>query len=299
VREKEKVKNLFFCLVLSFAVGNLFGMWQFYLGSNRVAGLSTGTMELAGFIILIYPSIIIYTFKNQLINKYKFILYFSLIISFPVIFFNGTRIMWVVLSILISFILFSLIKNKKKLVIVLFIILGLGTIFINNNPVVQARIYSITDTQNASNSERLRMWRSAWMMFEDHPIAGVGLGNYMEQYRTKYILPEAKERNQWHAHNVLMQMLAETGIIGFIPYLCMVVYFLWESFTRWRNTKKLDTLLFFCVTLGFFLHGMTDVNLGNLRILFKIYCFFLGMYLVTNDLILYQEKQCTGQKMIK
>ena len=76
IREKEKIKNLFICLVISFAVGNLFGIWQFYLGDNRVPGLTVETMELAGFFILIYPSIIIFTVRNQLISKYRIILYF-------------------------------------------------------------------------------------------------------------------------------------------------------------------------------------------------------------------------------
>lgn len=296
IREKEKIKNLFICLVVSFAVGNLFGIWQFYLGNNRVPGLTEETMELAGFLIMIYPSIIIFLFKNQLMNKYKNILYLSLIISIPIIFFNATRIMWIILAILIPFILIVLIKKKKILISVLLIILGFSVIFVQSNHALQTRLYSITDTNYQNNTERIRMWKSAWIMFEDHPFVGVGLGNYMEQYREKYILPEAKERNQWHAHNVLMQTLAESGIIGVIPYISMVIYFTVESFMRWKRTKNLEALMFFCVTLGFFLHGLTDVNLGNLRILFKIYCFFLGMYLISNDLILYQEKLTHGTK---
>ncbi|WP_110954088.1 O-antigen ligase family protein [Anaerosinus massiliensis] len=291
VREKEKIKNLFFALVISFLIGNLFAIGEFYQGGSRVSGLTTDTMELAGFLIMLYPSTIIFLFKDQLAKRCKIILYLCLIVSTPVIFFNGTRIAWVILALTIPSILILLMKNKKMLITILLIVLASTSMLINNNDALQKRFYSITDHNYQSNAERVRMWKSAWNMFSDHPIAGVGLGNYMEQYRTKYILPEAKERNQWHAHNVFMQTLAESGIIGILPYICMVVYFTMESFIRWIRTKDLMSLLFLCVTLGFFLHGMTDVNLGNLRILFKIYCFFLGMYLITNDLIIYNEKE--------
>jgi O-antigen ligase len=74
----------------------------------------------------------------------------------------------------------------------------------------------ITDDRYAV-LERLAHWQAAVAMTDDHPLLGVGFGNYEAAY-PRYALMN------WpfplgHAHNYYLNTLAETGIVGLLAYL--------------------------------------------------------------------------------
>lgn len=74
----------------------------------------------------------------------------------------------------------------------------------------------ITD-DNFSVLERLAHWQAGLEMFEDAPWLGVGIGNYGVAYA-------AYQKPHWyeplgHAHNVYINFLAETGILGTAAFL--------------------------------------------------------------------------------
>ena len=69
--------------------------------------------------------------------------------------------------------------------------------------------------------ERLAHWQAAIRMAEDAPLFGVGLGNYEIVY-DDYRLVNWEEP-LGHAHNLYLNLLAETGVIGLIAYLAFWV----------------------------------------------------------------------------
>jgi O-antigen ligase/tetratricopeptide (TPR) repeat protein len=54
---------------------------------------------------------------------------------------------------------------------------------------------------------------AAWRMFLEHPLTGVGPGNYVAQ-RAAHITPDETSYYVAHAHNVFVQTVAELGIVG-------------------------------------------------------------------------------------
>lgn len=58
---------------------------------------------------------------------------------------------------------------------------------------------------------RLEYWSAGLGMARDHPLLGVGLNQFREFYAA-YKPPRAEET--LHAHNALVQVLAETGVVG-------------------------------------------------------------------------------------
>lgn len=74
----------------------------------------------------------------------------------------------------------------------------------------------ITDA-NFSVMERLAHWDAGWRMFADRPWLGVGIGNYGVSY-ARYALPHWYEP-LGHAHNVFINFLAETGVLGFGAFM--------------------------------------------------------------------------------
>lgn len=87
--------------------------------------------------------------------------------------------------------------------------------------------------ENFSVIERLAHWLAAERMWETAPWLGVGPGNYAAAY------PEARlplwEEALGHAHNIYLNVLAETGLIGLAVYLLM-----WAGIVGWlwRRTRQ-------------------------------------------------------------
>jgi O-antigen ligase len=73
--------------------------------------------------------------------------------------------------------------------------------------------------QNFSVLERLAHWQSAQAMARTEPWLGIGLGNYEAAYADHALLnwPAALG----HAHNIYLNVLAETGVAGIISYLIL------------------------------------------------------------------------------
>lgn len=76
---------------------------------------------------------------------------------------------------------------------------------------------------------------TAWLMFLDHPIFGVGVNNYPEYYqkysRTLGLDPRVEQRA---AHNLYLQVAAETGLTGLLVF----GWILWAIFSGMQKSWK-------------------------------------------------------------
>jgi putative inorganic carbon (hco3(-)) transporter len=98
--------------------------------------------------------------------------------------------------------------------------------------------------ENYAVAERLAHWQAALNMATEHPLLGVGLGNYEIAYPTYRLINWYEPLG--HAHNYYLNILAEAGIVGFLGY-CMV----WSAIIilSWQGRKHPDILARF-VTIG-------------------------------------------------
>jgi putative inorganic carbon (HCO3(-)) transporter len=91
----------------------------------------------------------------------------------------------------------------------------------------------VTD-ENFAVVERLAHWQAAGGMVSDHPLLGVGIGNYVPVYPA-YAVPGWKDP-LGHAHNYYLNMAAEAGLLGLGAYLL----FLLACFRHgWSATRSL------------------------------------------------------------
>ncbi len=73
------------------------------------------------------------------------------------------------------------------------------------------------NTADFSTAERLAHWIAGIHMYFDHPILGVGIGNYPDAYPPYHIAMFLDPLG--HAHNYYINIAAEMGTIGLIVYL--------------------------------------------------------------------------------
>lgn len=76
---------------------------------------------------------------------------------------------------------------------------------------------------------RLHLWRNAWMMFTQAPLLGVGFGQYTwHQFLLTGTSPSpGLEAYANHAHNILLQLLAELGAAGALMLIAGVLAWAW------------------------------------------------------------------------
>lgn len=91
----------------------------------------------------------------------------------------------------------------------------LSALIIFPNPLL-TRFSSIFDPFDHSTSGRIAIWNEAATLIAEHPGTGVGLGNY-----SNAVLPSAEYREPRYAHNIFLDIAAETGIANSI-----IIFFL-------------------------------------------------------------------------
>lgn len=97
--------------------------------------------------------------------------------------------------------------------------------------------------QDYSTAERLAHWIAGLHMFMDHPVLGVGIGNYADAYPRYFITIFTDPLG--HAHNYYINIAAETGLIGLIAFLLFLLAVfvaggqsLLEISKKWKQAKE-------------------------------------------------------------
>ena len=83
---------------------------------------------------------------------------------------------------------------------------------------------------------------AAWRVFCDHPIIGVGPGQFASVYSVQYmndpdIALRRIARNR-RAHTLYFELMAETGLVGFTLFMAIIAWTLvrlWQRRRAWRQ----------------------------------------------------------------
>jgi putative inorganic carbon (HCO3(-)) transporter len=87
-------------------------------------------------------------------------------------------------------------------------------------------------------SGRIEVWSRALMMIEDFPFTGIGLGAFSQVADWLYPFFTFPEGSVPHAHNLILQLAVDLGIIGLIAWLAIFTGILWQSVCLFRNGKN-------------------------------------------------------------
>ncbi len=112
----------------------------------------------------------------------------------------------------------------------------IATYWIMSPDVVKERFISAaadykTDT---TSFHRVQLWKAGLNMFIDHPLTGVGMYNFGVAFSRNYRF-ENDVDIEWAPHNIFIQALSESGIIGFLSLLLIIIYI----FRRNKETRRI------------------------------------------------------------
>ncbi|HYG97690.1 MAG TPA: O-antigen ligase family protein, partial [Terriglobales bacterium] len=132
---------------------------------------------------------------------------------------------------------------------------------------------------------RLAQQKQTLELFLSHPVLGVGINNFFEAVpkTTNYSALFAGADPLDYPHNNLAAVLAETGVLGFMPYM-MAQAFLVKAFWDLRKRKTAaanEAWRYFCyIFVGYWASGMTltsgyysDLNLWFMFAVIVVYSF--------------------------
>ena len=213
-------------LLFLYCIGiGLYGIAILLKGSFEEGRISFGTMfdpnDIAFYILSFITLNLIFMTKNNSLFV-RTISLFNITTGLIIILKTGSRGGLVALLMVIAFLLFS--KNRvfntsliTKAAILMMVFLLLQ--FINFNNARYKTILDLRDDYNTTGEEgRIAIWKSGMKMMFTHPFTGVGFNRFPEgagRDREARGLDSAKWQT---AHNSLIQIGAETGIIGFILF---------------------------------------------------------------------------------
>jgi O-antigen ligase len=106
---------------------------------------------------------------------------------------------------------------------------------------------------------RVKLWQASLNLVRDHWPLVVGLNNFLYEYRTRYILPEAwQEPNLSHPHNLVLDFATRLGLGGVVVLAWLQGAFwlqAWHLYQRWPAPLALGLMGSMAVFLS---HGLID-----------------------------------------
>ena len=185
-------------------------------------------LSFAGVMCLLLPSACIIVLDDRFEKKLKKAAAFCAAGIAGGLLGAQSRGAWLVTLVSVPICIFQYMKkNLKYLAVMVSVIAVIVGFFIAKPKFAQKFISSANVTTNWSNTHRLWLWRSCLDMFEDHPVNGIGLGNFglfykehgywlhdgkMEPHEANKIRQQRRQQKKKKAlHRQAVQSTKETG----------------------------------------------------------------------------------------
>ncbi len=88
---------------------------------------------------------------------------------------------------------------------------------------------------------RTQFYELAFKMWKEHPLIGNGWGSFSNQYQI--FLFSTFGVSYLDAHNVYIQLLCETGILGLIIFISIMAYVFYKTYKLLKHMKNTNSLL--------------------------------------------------------
>lgn len=227
INEEKVYKYILKSYMLSSFIIGVFGIYQRLLGIGtlktskfgsgiRISSFLENSNNLGMyFVFAIFPFIILFIKDKEMKNKIVYLI--LTILSLANIIFSYSR------NALIGFTIG---------IVILIVILGIKYIFLTTIPIlllycmptVSTRVKDISDM--SQNLSRIQIWKLAVLIIKDHPIFGVGNGNYtyyLHDYVSNADYIKYNLANIFHPHNAFLKAFSELGLLGILSFTGIIV----------------------------------------------------------------------------
>ena len=238
----------FFYIIFTCFVALIFdGFYQYFVGENilgfkssvRISSFFGDEKILGSYLSRMWPiffGLSIFILKKK--GKLFFLFVLIFILSEVLIFISGDRAAFFNINLSAIFIILFSKKLLKLRLFTLVASLILISLISFINPTAKERVFDQTLNQmnlfNEKNKDKEKIYIfsrehthhyiTAYRMYLDHKILGVGVKNFRKFCSDKKYI-ESESSCAPHPHNTYVQILSETGIIGFLFLIIVLIYF--------------------------------------------------------------------------
>lgn len=167
-------------------------------------------------------------------------------------------------------------KRKLALLACVALIAYLAAYFVSGGANVGQRL---VNTVSGGDPSRLMLMKSAWLMIQDHPWLGTGLGTFRLLY-PQYRFPEESATAGGWVHNDYLQLWLEAGL----PMLLLMLWLVaWVGWQMWRALRErgaaaddaaLERMGYLAAIAAILLHALV-----NFLFFFSLVSLLVGLYL--------------------
>ena len=316
-KDKNILNYFYYALILSFSVLVIDGFFQYFTGHNllgfppgmhnRISSFFRDELIMGSYLSRLFPLLFaLFLVKKK--HKYEiFSVGVLFILVHVLIFVSGERSAFFFLVLSVLFIIIFIKKYKKFRLVAFTISMILIFIIIQSSPKLTHRMFvSPVEEMGLLDGSRKpiiftpahdSLIRTAYNMFKDKPLLGHGPKMF------RVICKDKKYANgatpcMTHPHNFYVQLLAETGIVGFLFLFSVLVYVLFTSLRQLKtiifNQKRFLTDYQVCLLAGILITVWPFSPNGNFfsNWLMIVYSLPLGFYLQS----IYSKKKLLKMK---
>jgi O-antigen ligase len=240
--------------------GSLNQSGEFYGGFKRLGGFMNSELKIAYLInnfFVISLGALAYYKKN---NYHLIMIFLFTCVTFYSVYLTGERANFLCLIVfIVGFVLASNVKKYFLLIIfILTILINYNYFELKKNHLMERMIFKNTKTiiniLNTStetnknflykNDQYFAHYSTAWEIFKNYPIFGVGLKNFrvycQNPIYSKNVTLSMKNRNcTTHPHNLYFEILSELGIMGSLIFFISFGYFFYICIKKSYREKHM------------------------------------------------------------
>jgi O-antigen ligase len=258
------------------------------------------------------------------INVFQF--HFFIMLSFAIMGVMKTKLRFFLIALSILFLISFIFSNSRAIVPAIFVgmlvqfivsrklayiaIIGItiltSALAYNLNPYFKQKADStLASIEQLGDKHRYGTFQTHLQMFRDHPIKGVGY-EMNEPLTPIYNQNLGVSSFVGHSHNIVIQMLSGTGLLGTIPFLILwsiLFYMIFKAYYRASNSQDNYNKALCNGLVGafvsFWINGMTQWNFGDFEVTHNM-MFFMAVggyvWLKQKQDILYTKQDLNSKK---
>ena len=265
IRDKKILFTMLTVFFVDFGIDNLVAFYQHVSGmTDRGWGFGSSVLTISGLMVMLVPIFCVILLDSAFPSYVKASALWALgCVGFGM-YGNQSRGSWLFNMIMVPIV--SLPYLIKRFVYVIAVLATLGGVVwgFSTQPHYVARFESITNTTtDGSNLGRFDVWTSSINMFKDHPVTGVGIGQWRTIYEASYRLP-TENQHLYHAHNNFIQLLGEVGLLGLLGVLIFYGSIIIDNFVVWFKKRDPYSLCAMIAVMCYvFVFGQVEYTLDN------------------------------------
>lgn len=266
INNQERIIGISLMVAFSGLIIDMYALWQFVSGNNislmgmseeakRIIGGTTHPIIFSGYLmnIIVFSLVLgLKDFKEISVQQKSFFLIAALM-TIIVMILTITRGGWLAMEgVLLVWALFELRENKRLALKLLILALSIFAI------ILLIPSFSERATINeVSANWRLIMWDTAWRIFLEHPITGIGLYQFQDYFYSQFTEGVVPQQGWQNAHSDYFNFLAESGIIGLVSYIAFFSILLWDKYKMYKKYADAWSLMACLLILSLLIEGLT------------------------------------------